>query len=377
MHTVKTDIKKQTGFSLVEVMVGMVVALISTIIVLQVFSSFEGQKRTTSSGSDAQTNGGIGLYTIERDMRMAGYGLSDAIGCTVNTALNTSIHRTVAGSSFVMSPVSIVDGAIGEPDIIKLLGSNKTGWSVPARNITAHAQADTTFNTNATVGMENGDFIVAYEAGLTCALLQITSADPVINPVAHTAVAVAPSALVWNNTATFPAAGYSDEAFLINLGSILYHVYSLDANNNLTFSEYDSSTNSLVSRDISSDVVNLQAQYGFDTRVGAQTTSIIDTWSSDMIDADASGGAAGDAADVQRIYAIRFVIVARSGLREKATAGGVCDITTTNPTWAGSALPGGSIDLSLNPDGSANPDWQCYRYKTFETVVPLRNLLWR
>ncbi|HAL15173.1 MAG TPA: hypothetical protein DCP32_00020 [Anaerolineaceae bacterium] len=84
-----------------------------------------------------------------------------------------------------------------------------------------------------------------------------------------------------------------------------------------------------------------------------------------MIDADASG-TVGDAGDINRIYALRFALVARSGLLEKPDpATGVCNTTTTGPVWSG-----GVISLA------ADANWQCYRYKTFETVVPLRNAIW-
>ncbi|MDP2694617.1 MAG: prepilin-type N-terminal cleavage/methylation domain-containing protein, partial [Gallionella sp.] len=135
-----------TGFSLVEIMVGMVIGLISTIIVMQVFATFEGQKRTTTGGSDAQTNGGVGLYTLERDMRMAGYGFADATGC----ALASSFNGT-ALAPLVLAPVTITDGAGGLPDSITVLSGNKSSWSVPIRVISIHTQAATQFNTNATL----------------------------------------------------------------------------------------------------------------------------------------------------------------------------------------------------------------------------------
>ena len=94
-----------------------------------------------------------------------------------------------------------------------------------------------------------------------------------------------------------------------------------------------------------------------------------------MIDADSSG-TVGSSGDIGRIYAVRLAIVARSAVKEKADSSGTCVTTTTTsvnmPSWSG-----GTIDVSKNPDGTANPDWQCYRYKTFETVIPLRNLIWR
>jgi type IV pilus assembly protein PilW len=132
-------------------------------------------------------------------------------------------------------------------------------------------------------------------------------------------------------------------------------------------------------------VVNLQAQYGIDTRsaaavlaacpvnTGSGQCSIVDTWSDTA------------PADISRIYAVRFAVVARSGLKEKPDlATGVCNTTTSagpdnRPRWAFDATnpTGIVIDVSKNPDGTANADWRCYRYKTFETIVPLRNAIWK
>ncbi|MBI1887897.1 MAG: PilW family protein [Nitrosomonadales bacterium] len=348
---------RNTGFSLVEIMVGMVIGLLSTIIVMQVFATFEGQKRTSTSGSDAQTNGGVGLYTIERDVRMGGYGFADAIGC----ALNRSFNGT-ALASLALAPVMIGNGTgANGSDTLTIIASNKTSWSVPIRVIVNHAQAATEFNTNATLGIAQGDLLIAYEATTppNCTLFQVDNANPVLNPIDHTAGS-------WNgNSAIFPAAGYSTDALLINAGSFMMHIYSLDANSNLVFGDYLSATNTTNSQILSPDIVSLQAEYGFDTRAGAQTDARVDTWSATMIDADVSG-TIGDAGDINRIYALRFAVVARSGLMEKPLADGSCDITTASPTWAG-----GAIDLT------ALANWQCYRYKTFETVVPLRNMLWR
>lgn len=353
----QSNIHRSAGFSLVEIMVGMVIGLIGTIIVMQVFATFEGQKRTSTSGSDAQTNGGVSLYTIERDIRMAGYGFADATGC----ALSRSFNGT-ALASLPLMPVTIGNGAGGNgSDTLTILASNKSSWSVPVRVITNHAQADSVFNTNATVGIAQGDLLIAYEliGGVpTCTLFQVNNANPVLNPLTH-------AAGPWNgNSAIFPAT-YSTDAQLLNMGSLLSHTYSLDTNGNLLFADYASATNTSNSQILSPDLVNLQAEYGFDTRAGTQTDNQVDTWSATMIDADGSG-VTGDTGDIQRIYAIRFAVVARSGLMEKPQPDGTCNTTTANPVWSG-----GAIDLT----GITN--WQCYRYKTFETVVPLRNMLWR
>ncbi len=364
------DIKYRSGgFSLVEIMVGMVISLLGVLIVLQVFAAFEGQKRTTTSGSDAQTNGAVAIYTVERDVRMAGYGFSipDALGCKINRSFNGTTLPPLS-----LAPVTITQGVGGLPDTIEILSSSKGSWSIPARVTTDHPATATNFFLNTTLGMAVGDLLIAYEPGKDCTLLQVTGIPNGNVQIHHQ------NTSPWDPPGgqnIFPSSGYSAGATLFNLGSLIDHVYSLDANSNLTFSDYNSSTNTSNVQSLLPDIVNLQAQYGFDTRAGTQTDARVDTWSDAMIDADSSG-TVGSSGDIGRIYAVRLAIVARSAVKEKADSSGTCVTTTTTsvnmPSWSG-----GTIDVSKNPDGTANPDWQCYRYKTFETVIPLRNLIWR
>ena len=70
----------QKGFSMIELMVGLVIGLIATLIIMQTFSNFEGNKRTTTGIADAQTNGSIGLYMIQRELQFAGYGVPVSSG---------------------------------------------------------------------------------------------------------------------------------------------------------------------------------------------------------------------------------------------------------------------------------------------------------
>jgi len=77
------------------------------------------------------------------------------------------------------------------------------------------------------------------------------------------------------------------------------------------------------------------------------------------------------------VLAVRVAVVARSALAEKPSEGAAgCDATTDGtesppgpdrrPKWSG-----GLFNLT------ADPDWKCYRYRVFETTVPLRNWIWR
>src|SRR6267378_3835863 len=75
----------ERGFSMVELLVAMLIGLIGMIIIFQVFQVSEGIKRSTTSGGDAQQNGVIALYSIERDFKNAGMGFNDTtfVGCNI------------------------------------------------------------------------------------------------------------------------------------------------------------------------------------------------------------------------------------------------------------------------------------------------------
>lgn len=359
---------RNSGFSLVEIMVGMVISLMSVVIILQVFAAFEGQKRTSTSGSDAQTNGAIALFTIERDVSMAGYGFSipEALGCTIKSSFNGT------PATLSLAPVTITNGAGGLPDTITMLASGKGSWSIPARITADHPETATNVFINSTQGMAVDDLMIAFEPGKDCTAFQITGIPSGNVQVHHQ------NTSLWNppgGANIYPPGGYSAGAMLFNLGQVINHSYSLDAQSNLLFADFKSASNVQVTQTLMPDIVNLQAQYGFDTRPGVQTDAQVSAngWKDAMFDADGNG-VTGNAGDIGRIYAVRLAIVSRSGQQEKVNPeSGVCDTTIAAPAWQ----DGTTIDASRHPDGTANADWKCYRYKTFETVIPLRNLIWR
>ena len=67
---------RHTGFSLIELMVAVTLAMITGLVVLQVLANYQTRKLTTAGRNDAQVNAALGLYTIEREVRMAGAGLT-------------------------------------------------------------------------------------------------------------------------------------------------------------------------------------------------------------------------------------------------------------------------------------------------------------
>ena len=120
------------GFTLVELMVALAIGLITSLAIAQVLMFSEGYKRTATSGSDAQTNGSLALYTLQRDIQMAGYGFAsdkDALGCPIHAKFNGADVATGAGvATFptVLAPVVIDTTDVNRNGIRANLGGGAT-----------------------------------------------------------------------------------------------------------------------------------------------------------------------------------------------------------------------------------------------------------
>jgi type IV pilus assembly protein PilW len=126
-------------------------------------------------------------------------------------------------------------------------------------------------------------------------------------------------------------------------------------------------------------VVNLQVQYGV-SAAGLINADPNFNQVAQWVDATNVGGinwAAPGIVDRNRIKAIRIAVVARNAKKELTTVSAACSSTTTAaPTgvcaWAGTAAsPAPTVNLA---PGEAN--WDSYRYRVFETIIPLRNVIW-
>lgn len=353
------------GVTLIELMVGLAIGLITTLAIAQILMFAEGQKRATTGGSDAQTNGSLALYTIQRDAQMAGYGLTtnlDVLGCEMRARYSGG--GPAVNFTWTLAPVSIVDGASGAPDAVALLGSDKA-YSVPVTVTVDHSQSGTGFFVKTGLGVAKGDLMLAVpstiDASNWCSVFDVSQISGSNNLVHGTG-----SDGAWNQSGAssiFPVAGYPAGSYLINLGRLMIRTYSVSASQSLQVSSLDSATGLSVTDELFPQVVNLQAMYGKDT----DGNGAVDTYDNATPTTNAGW---------RQVLTARIVVVARSASYDKD------EVTTTQPVWnfgsavtvAGSAACGSNRCVTLEIDGLA--DWKHYRYKVFETVVPVRNMLW-
>lgn len=331
---------RQAGVSLIEIMVALVIGLLTTLVVMQSFIFFEAQKRTTTGGTDAQTNGAIALYTIARDLQMAGYSLLPA----ENSPLECNPLPSIAGVD--ISPVIITDGgaAAGASDTIAIRYGGSAMAGVPS---VINAIVGTLATVDNNMGCAVGDVALLIN-GATCNITKVTAVSAV-SPYTVTLL-----------SATGAAGGVS----LSCLGTWQQFSYDVTAGN-LRVNAVDRVAG----------IVNIQAQYGISA---SANSNVVTQW----VDATAATGwNTPTVANRNRIKAVRVAVVARSGVYEKDIVSAACSSeTAASPTgvcaWdATSAAP---ITASPAPkvDLSNDPDWAHYRYKVFETIIPLRNTIW-
>jgi len=351
------------GVTLIELMVGLAIGLLATLVIAQVLTVSEGRRRTTVSGSDAQVSGSLALYSVQREVEMSGYGVTTAVaglGCPIKAQKNGVDY------TFTLAPLLITQGANGAPDTLQMMGSAKLSFSVPARVVVDHPRTAANFFVNTTLGAQVGDLMIAvpatYDANNWCSIFNVTNL-PGNTQIIHNNG----NGGDWNQAGgqtIFPNAGYQAGSYIVNLGQFVTRSMTVGAAKTLEVTTWSTATVATTVEDLYPDVVQLKALYAKDTN----GDGLADTY--DYTTPTTSAG-------WQQLKGIRVAVVSRSAQMEKE------DVTFANPLWDvgntgavnGSAACGTSKCVSIKVDNL--PDWQRYRYKVYDTVVPIRNLLWR
>ncbi len=360
--------RKTKGFSLVELMVGMVIGLLGIVIMMQVSTLFHAQRNSTSSGAKAQNNGAIALFTIQRDVEQAGYGISTMpiIGCNVQLRPGVTLGP--------MAPLLINDNSIpaGDPntDTILVAFSN-TPSQTEGDSITNHAALNT-YTVGAPLTFNVGDSVIA----------QVPTRQSPCNLALDTVTAIdAPSATLTVASGT-PAYTPSPSAYgtLYNLGpasSIKVHAYAVRGG---VLTECDfmlndcsqaaSVTDASIWVPIADNVVSLRAQYGRDT-TAPNMDGTVDKY--DQVPPNT-------ACKLARIPAMRMAVVVRNSQFQKqvvTTTASNTGAVANFPQWAGDQIDpivgGGG---ALGPGTAPDEPWKHYRYRVFETSVPRRTVAW-
>jgi type IV pilus assembly protein PilW len=344
--------RRERGFTLVEIMVGVVIALVAILVIYQVFAVTEGLKRNTTGAGDAQQAGLFASFALTQEIVNAGSGVATAIQ-ELGTCPDTGNVATT------LRPISVIitdGGAVDKPDSIVI------NYAVPSRLV-----VPALFTTTVVPG---GDFFIQSPNGIF---------------VGDMVVAISQTGLCESSTVT--AVGAPDSAGVVKVtyapaGAATFPSSSLMFNygpaNRAQRVLYDISTDTLRSTDLfnaaavpvplASNIVNLKLQYGLDT----DNNGTLDTW------AAATGAWAPDQVRVapveklNQIKAVRMAIVVRSDQFDK-DAGDWAPLQKLFTDCGAAACP---APLDFTIPKLAIPAAGNFRYRVYENVVPIRNGVW-
>ncbi|HEU5435356.1 MAG TPA: PilW family protein [Telluria sp.] len=386
--------RRAAGFSLVELLVSVVIGLLALGFATRMVVSGEINKQAAVGGSDSMQNGVVALFSIERELAQAGWGLNDPIvaGCDTNfyDANGYALLSASRGGVDVTPLASVViQSNANASDVLSVnAGSSysSTGMALVANNYTSSTSVIDIdrrpygFNGTTSV-LAGGDVIVVAPDAVGSRRCAMAMVSQVVDP-AGPAASVQYQLRIdsgGNNRYSRGNLGVdypSLQARIFNLGpaaNLSFHTWSVDRGF-LKLRATNLAGASAAASSVTDNIVALKAEYGLDRRTGVnfnpELGMQVTSWSGTMPDAD-SDGVAGSAGDYARIAAVRIAVVARSRNPEKPSATtGLCTATTTAPTIFG----GASAPVAVTGD---SVPWQCYRYRVFETIVPIRNSGWR
>ncbi len=352
---------RQQGFNIIEMMVGLTIGLLGLLAVTQVFISFSKQRNTTVQTLEAQSNGTMALFLMERDLTQAGYGLMALSSCpNIQWYWNPATGCVVCGlqTALTTAPVIITPGATAAISDSVQIQYAKSDSGSPGAIITEAQTAHTgSFKLASTAGFEVGDMVVAdvVTGGVhACTMSRVTkvnddsAADPNKYTLEHDSSTAGLSD--YNPSGAAPSsAGWKPagiNTMLANVGNYISKNYSV-ASNSLQMAQFPGNAN-----DIAADgIVLMKAQYGKDTN----KDGAVDVWNTTAV------------TDYKTVIAVRVGIIARSPLLEKEEV----DLQNHSLDVLPAITNGAAVTYTV-PAGEARH----YRYKSYYTVVPIRNVIW-
>jgi type IV pilus assembly protein PilW len=350
---------RQRGFGIVEIMVGVLIGMLVILAVYNVLASAEGYRRTTMAAADTQVSGLLTEFLLTRDISNGGSSIASA----------QKELTQCADAALRPIPVLITDGG---PDVSDsfVVFSGGPSRIVHAVNLLTSAPAGTnSLKVKSPTGFDPAFCTAASPCllllmqGANCQLLRATSAPD--------GVTVGNMILT---TIGNLAQSYDSSGKVMNLGQ----------NGTAQRTRYDVASNVLRSQDlltlpgpnpvnpVASNVLLMKVQYGVDTSGTLDGT--VDCWTSAAAGSPCIGGDYRDTAvqnftqqQLQRIVAIRVGIVVQSDEFAGKEITSDQTVHLFNCSLDTDADCQGRISVTLPKN---------WRYRTYETVIPLRNAVW-
>jgi type IV pilus assembly protein PilW len=379
----------QRGMTLIELMVAMAIALVVTLVVSTLLVAGENHKRTTTSTNDAEQTGSYAFYALDRALRGAGSAFVESaypadrgvLGCKLNAA--QILPRTtpfpapfatafLAGSTNNLRVAPVLIGksqSDGGSDVLVIMGGSGAAGGV-SRALNGAGNSTSLILEN-TVGFAVNDVALVSQSGVSdCLLEEVASVStPTLN-VGGTTYYTANGSATDLATLSSSLSTYVTPLGNAQTNTLQFQLFGVGADD--TLYSYDLLQNQLkvqgtgadTSQAVADGVIQMNAIYGIQTTANP---GVLSAW--------AGPGDAGydintvmtTPATMESIIAVRVALVVRGEYYDKNV---VSPATLT--LFSGYANgTGTSLSQVINLNAAA----QHYRYRVFEFMVPLRNML--
>jgi type IV pilus assembly protein PilW len=398
--------RRAAGFSLVELMISVVIGLLALLFATRLVVSGETNKDAALGGSDSMQNGMLALFSLSGDAGVAGWGLNDRTVSGCDTTFTDEQGYQLLGAKrdgvdiTPLAPVVIQSNG-ANPDVVSFnSGTSNAGVGSIIMTGDYGGEDFVVATGDAPYGYSPGDvLVVAPQApDRPCTVMQMAGFNTA--PGLGDRMLLASGGVYrYNENAAMAQAYKKNVTYMYNLGQpdrLHFHTWSV-RNGILLLRATDLAGAAQAGASVVDNVVSIKAQYGFDTRVvtdwdpnpsgnGKDRSKVnpiggvqVGQWSGTMIDADGDAEVGG-LGDYQRVAAVRIAVVARSKTAEKPNSAGECGATTELPTVFATPAPAGVAAVPVQVNVAVAGDtlsWKCYRYRVFETIVPLLNTQYR
>ena len=366
------------GFTLIELLVAVAIGLGLTLAITVMLIRSEAGRRSLTSVNDVSANGAYLAFTLDRTLRSAGSGYSQAwklgYGCPLRVARSgtTILPRTGAfpapfagvGTGVRMAPLVVQAGAgTGGSDIL-IIGTGASGLGESPQPVLPGSSTASNLRVPSTVGLRAGDLVALMQDGGTCLVQQVASgfvggADQQLNF----------GGTYYNSTidgVTLTSIGAPFAAVATALGNVTgnrpaFQLLGIGANNTLFSYDLLRLDGSDAVVPVADGVVDLRARYGVDSN----DDGVVDTWVDPAVapwnSASLLDGSVASRTSLSRIVAVRVAVVLRNSAPER-------DPVSPATLTLFNVMPPGLPVIHNVTDNT-------FRYRVLEFTVPLRNVM--
>lgn len=337
----------QRGLSIVELMVGLVVAMLVSLAAAGSAMMFTASQRQGIGVGGSGIGAATALAALKNDAALAGlgfFGESNYLCHQLSLSLGATVHSDGADFTPVRITADEDDG-----DVIDILYGTRIESG--ANVLLASASDGTAAELQSLLPVAVGQAVLMAPAtpGTPCLVRSVTAVAASTETTPQTLTFAAAGEHNQGAFTTAPAFAERDRVSLI--GELTWNRYRRDGETLVLERPFTGDT-AVLAR----NVIAWRAQYGVSADVANSTT--LEEW----VDAE-DDFATLDADTLPRVRAIRMGVVTRSPQREKPDADGNCEASLAKPQ-----LFGEEID-------PPEADWECWRYRVATVVVPMRNVV--